>query len=146
LPDTAECDRELLRKLVDRSHYVRDIGRIRNNTIYCNAADGANANIDLGPPTLMRDSDNVRMWIRPMGTYAALGLSYLRLDTMSFVDMPVPPQTVLAVLDAESGHLLVHSDPIPKPLLASAAALRTGELRADGWLVEVSSSEDARTV
>jgi len=146
LPDTADCDQALLRKLVERSHYVRDMGRIRNNTIYCNAADGANANIDLGPPTLMRGSDNVRMWIRPMGSYAALGLSYLRLDTMSFVDMPVPPQTVLAVLDAESGHLLVHSDPIPKPLLASAAALRSGELRADGWLVEVSSSEDARTV
>jgi sensor c-di-GMP phosphodiesterase-like protein len=146
LPDGQDCDRAQLRRLVDRSHYVRDIGRIRNTTIYCNAADGDAARIELGPPTLMRDTDGLRMWIKPYGIYAALGFSYLRMDPMSLVDMPVPPHTVIAVIDAESGHLLVHSDPVPKTLLAAAARLREGELRQDGWLAQVSSSEDSRTI
>jgi sensor c-di-GMP phosphodiesterase-like protein len=50
------------------------------------------------------------------------------------------------VLESESGHLITHSDPLPKALLQAAWKLREGELRRDGYLVEVSSSEDSRTV
>jgi sensor c-di-GMP phosphodiesterase-like protein len=146
LPDDDDCDRILLRKLLATTHYVRDVGRIHNTRIYCNAMDGAGARIELGPPTLMRDSDGVRMWISPRGIYAARGHSFLRMDPQSFIDIPLPPDTTIAVLESESGHLITHSDPLPKGLLQAAWKLREGELRRDGYLVEVSSSEDSRTV
>jgi sensor c-di-GMP phosphodiesterase-like protein len=146
LPEGDDCDRALLRKLLGSTHYVRDLGRIRNTTIYCNTMDGAGARIELGPPTVMRGSDGLRMWIGPRGIYAALGHSFLRMDPMSLIDMPLPPNTIVAVMDAETGHLLTHSAPLPKSLLQAAAKLRQGELRQDGYLVVVSSSEDSRTV
>jgi len=146
LPESDDCDRILLRKLLATTHYVRDIGRIRNSRIYCNAMDGAGARIELGPPTLMRDSDGVRMWISPRGIYASRGYSFLRMDPMSLIDIPMPADTTVAVLESESGHLMVHSDPLPRSLLQAAWKLREGELRQDGYLVEVSSSDDSRTV
>ena len=146
LPESEDCDRHLLRKLLSTTHYVRDIGRIRNNRIYCNAMDGSGARIDLGAPTVLRATDGMRMWITPRGVYAARGYSFLKMDPMSLIDMPLPPDTAVAVLDAESGHLLVHSQPLPKSLLEAAAKLRAGELRQDGYLVQVSSSEDGRTI
>jgi len=146
LPDNDDCDRIQLRALLATTHYVRDIGRIHNTRIYCNAMDGAGARIELGPPTLMRDSDGVRMWISPRGLYAARGFSFLRMDPMSLIDIPLPADTTVAVIESESGHLMVHSDPLPKSLLQAAWKLREGELRQDGYLVEVSSSGDGRTV
>jgi sensor c-di-GMP phosphodiesterase-like protein len=146
LPESDDCDRALLRKLLGNMHYVRDVGRIHNNRIYCNSMDGAGASIELGPPTVMRGSDGLRMWIGARGIYAALGHSFLRMDPMSLIDMPLPPDTVVAVMDAETGHLLTHSAPLPKTLLQAAAKLRQGELRQDGYLVVVSSSKDSRTV
>ena len=146
LPESEDCDRHLLRKLLATTHYVRDIGRIHNTRIYCNAMDGSGARIELGEPSVMRDTDGLRMWIGPRGIYAARGFSFLRMDPMSLIDMPLPPDTTVAVLDAESGHLLVHSRPIPKTLLAAAAKLRKGELRQDGYLAMISSSEDSRTI
>jgi sensor c-di-GMP phosphodiesterase-like protein len=146
LPEGDDCDRALLRKLLGSTHYVRDLGRIRNTRIYCNTMDGAGAHIELGPPTVMRGSDGLRMWIGPRGIYAALGHSFLRMDPMSLVDMPLPPDTSVAVIDSESGHLLTHSAPLPKPLLQAAAKLRQGELRQDGYFAVVSSSSDGRTV
>jgi sensor c-di-GMP phosphodiesterase-like protein len=65
---------------------------------------------------------------------------------MSLIDIPLPADTTVAVLESESGHLMVHSDPLPKSLLQAAWKLREGELRQDGYLVEISSSEDSRTV
>jgi sensor c-di-GMP phosphodiesterase-like protein len=146
LPESEDCDRIELRALLANSHYVRDLGRIHNTRIYCNAMDGAGARIELGPPTLMRDTEGVRMWISTRGIYAARGHSFLRMDPMSLVDMPLPPETRVAVLEAESGHLMVHSDPLPKTLLQAAAKLRQGELRMDGYLASVSSSDDSRTI
>ena len=146
LPEGEDCDRALLRKLLGSTHYVRDLGRIRNTRIYCNTMDGSGARIELGPPTVMRGSDGLRMWIQPRGIYAALGHSFLRMDPMSLIDMPLPPDTAVAVIDAETGHLLTHSQPLPKTLLEAAAKLRQGELRQDGYLAVVSSSEDSRTV
>jgi sensor c-di-GMP phosphodiesterase-like protein len=86
------------------------------------------------------------MWISPRGIYAARGHSFLRMDPMSLVDMPLPPDTRVAVLEAESGRLMVHSDPLPKSLLEAAAKRRRGELSMDGYLVAVSSSDDSRTI
>ncbi len=146
LPESDDCDRAQLRALLATSHYVRDLGRIHNTRIYCNAMDGAGARIELGPPTLMRDSDGVRMWITPRGIYAARLHSFLRMDPQSLIDIPMPPDTTIAVLESESGHLMTHSDPLPQTLLDAAWKLREGELRQDGYLVEVSSSFDSRTV
>ena len=146
LPESEDCDRSQLRKLLASSHYVRDLGRIRNTRIYCNAMDGAGARIELGPPTLMRDSDGVRMWISPRGLYAALGTSFLRMDPLSLIDLPLPEDTTVAVLDAETGYLITHSAPLPKSLLAAAAKVRQGEVRQDGYLMLVSSSDDSRTI
>src|SRR4249919_789680 len=145
LPDGEDCDRNQLRALIADSHYVRDVGRIRGTRIYCNAMDGAGARIELGAPTLSR-SDGVRMWITPRAMWAARGHSALRMDVVSWVDMPIPRDTVVAMLEAESSRLLVHSQPLPKSLLAAAGRLREGELRQDGYLAEVSESQDGRTI
>jgi sensor c-di-GMP phosphodiesterase-like protein len=145
LPDGEECDRNQLRALIADSHYVRDVGRIRDTRVYCNAMDGAGARIQLGEPDVSR-SDGVRMWIQAGTLWAARGHSVLRMDTVSFVDMPIPPDTRVAMLESESGRLLVHSGPLPKSLLAAAARLRHGELRQDGHLAAVSESQDGRTI
>ena len=119
LPDTEDCDRSQLRKLLASTHYVRDVARIRGNRIYCNAMDGSGARIDLGVPTIVR-ADGVSMWVSPRGIWAKRGFSVLRVDPMSFVDLPYPDHTTVALLEAESGRLLVHSSPLPKAVFDAA--------------------------
>ncbi|MEO8161534.1 MAG: EAL domain-containing protein, partial [Arenimonas sp.] len=145
LPDTEDCNRTQLRALIANTHYVRDIGRLRGTTIYCNAEDGAGARIELGPPTTTR-SDGVRMWITARGMWAARGHSFLRMDPMSFVDMQIPETITVAMLEGESGRLLVHSAHLPKSLFEAGAKLRQGELHQQGYVAAVSHSSDGRTI
>ena len=145
LPDTEDCDRSQLRKLLASTHYVRDVARIRGNRIYCNAMDGSGARIDLGVPTIVR-ADGVSMWVSPRGIWAKRGFSVLRVDPMSFVDLPYPDHTTVALLEAESGRLLVHSSPLPKAVFDAARKQRIGRVREAGYLINVSLSEDARTI
>jgi sensor c-di-GMP phosphodiesterase-like protein len=145
LPDSEDCDRNQLRALIANTHYVRDIGRIRGNRIYCNAMDGSGARIALGEPSVVR-SDGVRMWIGARGIWAARGYSAMRMDPMSFVDLPYPDHTTVAILEAETGRLMVHSAPLPKSLFDAVRSQRRGELRSDGYLVFVSQSADGRTL
>jgi len=146
LLETDDCDRNRLRSIVANARYVRDVGRIIGTRIYCNAMDGSGASIELGPPTLVRKSDGLRMWLSPHGIWAARGNSVLRMDLMTLVDMPIPPDTIVAMLESESGRLYVHSEPLPRSLLSAAARLRKGELRQDGYLALVSNSKDGRTI
>jgi sensor c-di-GMP phosphodiesterase-like protein len=145
LPDNEECDRSQLRKLLASTHYVRDVGRIRGNHVYCNAMDGSGARIDLGAPAVQR-ADGVTMWISPRGIWAKRGHSVLRVDPMSFVDLPYPDHTTVAILEAESGHLLVHSSPLPMAVFDAARRQRLGQVRTAGYLISVSRSEDGRTI
>jgi sensor c-di-GMP phosphodiesterase-like protein len=145
LPDSEDCDRAQLRALLASGHYVRDIGRVHGNHVYCNAMDGSGARIELGEPSLRR-SDGVAMWISPRGIWAGRGHSALRMDPMSFVDLPYPDHTTVAMLEAETGKLLVHSAPLPKPVFDAVRAQRNGQLRRAGYLVTVSTSPDGRTV
>jgi sensor c-di-GMP phosphodiesterase-like protein len=145
LPDSEDCDRSQLRALLATSHYVRDIGRIRGNHVYCNAMDGSGARIALGDPSVVR-SDGVRMWVSPRGIWASRGHSVLRMDPMSFVDLPYPDHTTVAILEAETGKLLVHSSPLPRAVFDAARATRPGQLRREGFLVTTSRSEDGRTI
>ncbi len=145
LPDTDACDRHLLRSMLASAHYVRDIGRIRGNRIYCNALDGAGARIDLGEASVQR-SDGVRLWISARGVWAASGHGALSMDPMSLLDMAYPDDTAIAMLEADSGRMLVHSEPLPKSLLQAAAKLREGQLQQDGYLAMVSNSVDGRTI
>lgn len=145
LPDSEDCDRNQLRRLLGSSHYVRDLGRIHGNHVYCNAMDGSGARIDLGAPSLRR-SDGVTMWISPRGIWAARGHSVLRMDPMTFVDLPYPDHTTVAVLEAESGKLLVHSAPLPKAVFEAVRKQRVGQLQSAGYLVSISQSGDGRTL
>ena len=145
LPDSEDCDRNQLRAVLGNSHYVRDIGRIRDNRVYCNSLDGSGARIELGEPSLKR-RDGVSMWISPGGIWAARGHTALRMDPMSFVDMPYPDHTTVAMLEAETGKLLVHSSPLPRAVFDAARAQRSGQLRSEGYLVSVSESSDGRTI
>jgi sensor c-di-GMP phosphodiesterase-like protein len=145
LPDSEECDRAELRRLLSSTHYVRDIGRIRGNHVYCYAMDGSGARIDLGVPTLIR-SDGVTMWVSPRGIWAGRGHSVLRMDAMSFVDLPYPDHTTVAMLEAESGRLLVHSSPLPTRVFEAARQLHAGQVHKAGYLIVVSQSDDGRTI
>jgi sensor c-di-GMP phosphodiesterase-like protein len=145
LPDNEDCDRSQLRKLLASTHYVRDIGRIRGNHVYCNAMDGSGARINLGAPSIQR-VDGVTMWVTPRGIWAKRGFSVLRVDPMSFVDLPYPDHTTVALLEAETGRLLVHSSPLPRAVFDAARKQRFGQVRTAGYLVTVSLSEDGRTI
>jgi sensor c-di-GMP phosphodiesterase-like protein len=141
----AGCDRSHLRALLASAHYVRDIGRIRGNTVYCNAPDGAGARINLGPPSHVR-GDGVRLWISARGVWVARGDNALRMDPMSFVDLPLPDDITVAMLESESGRLLAHSSPLPKALFVTAARMRSGMLHQGGYVAAVSRSSDDRTI
>jgi sensor c-di-GMP phosphodiesterase-like protein len=145
LPEGEDCDRNQLRALLSSTHYVRDLGRIRGTRIYCNTMDGSGARIELGEPSVRR-GDGVLMWFKPSAIWAAQGHSALRMDPMTFVDLPYPDHTTVALLEGETGRLMAHSAPLPKPVFEAVRAQRSGQLQSAGYLVSVSRSSDGRTL
>lgn len=145
IADDESCDPAHLRRLLSTAHYVKNIGKIRGTRVYCDALDGPEASIELGPPDVVRD-DGIRVWATGRGLWAARGHNAVVMDPMSFVDAVLPPDTVVALLEAESGKMFVHSDPLPHGLFKDAWEAGPG-IRVQGeYLTAVSRSSDQRTL
>lgn len=145
MPAGTGCNQALLRRILARAHYVKNVGKIAGTRVYCDALDGAAANIDLGPAKVTR-SDGVRVWATVRGLWAARGSDVVMIDPASFVDAVLPSQTVVALVEIESGRMLVHSSPLPPALIRTAWVAGPGALTANGFLVAVSESIDRRTL
>ena len=129
------CDQAALRALLTKAHFVRNIGKIHGNRLYCDALDGDQASIELGPPKVARHNDGVRFWIFPNQLWAAQGNDAVVMHPASFLDAVLTDRTAAAIVEGESGRVLVSSEPMPDALI-SAAWRRGGETFVlDGYLV-----------
>ena len=145
LPDDEDCDRAALRRLMAKSHYLRDIGKIHGTRIYCDAQDGSGARIDLGPPQVTR-ADGVRVWVNERGVWAARGHNALVIDPASFLDAPLPADTTIAIIEIESGRAMASSAPLAPALVAAAWKVGPGSFTSGDKLLAISKSRDGRTL
>lgn len=142
-PPGETCDKAKLRDLVAGSRYIRNVGKIRGNRVYCDAFDGERAVIVLGQAQTMR-SDGVRLWISPTAVWAARGDNVATVDASSFIDALLPAATQVAIVEVESGRLLVSSQALPNTLVQNAWRSGVGIFRFNGHLVAVHRSGDSR--
>jgi sensor c-di-GMP phosphodiesterase-like protein len=142
-PPGDTCDKAKLRDLVAKSHYIRNVGKIRGNRLFCDAFDGEHAVIDLGQAQTQR-SDNVRFWITPNAIWVARGPNAITFDSTSFIDALLPAATQVAVIEAESGRLLVSSETLPPPLVEKAWRAGEATFKYKGNLIAVVRSRDRR--
>lgn len=145
LPNVDVCDQLLLRQLLSKAHYAHNLGKIRGSHVYCDALDGLGADIELGPPNVVR-VDGTRVWTTTRGLWGARGFNVVEIDPASFVDALLPADTIVALIEVESGRMLVHSFPLPPGVVTAAWQNGTGEIVHDGYLVSISQSIDKRTL
>lgn len=76
----------------------------------------------------------------------ALELDGAQIDPASFLDTPMPPNTTVSILEAETGRSLASNGALPRSLELAAWKAGRGSFTMDDYLVAVSKSHDGRTL
>lgn len=81
LPDNGDCDPELFSELVFDSHFIKDIGIIKNDTIICNALSGGKSRFNLGKSPAYGTNDFEKVWIHGKKYYWKKKNYFVHIDT-----------------------------------------------------------------